>query len=195
MTNKSARVKLLTLSFGLFGCSYTHYTPQLLARGELFVRTGGYRGVQLWAGGKRIAGETTGYAGLPVYVKCVPNALRHARKARQFGISAITLTSLASASLLAGVVHQAVTSSFAPNTLEPDQNLTVFYGLASIVLLLTRDFILWPHATGHAIDAHNFYNDAIGSLGGTCEDPTIPPPSPPPLVPPEPEPIPEVDSE
>ena len=32
-------------------------------------------------------------------------------------------------------------------------------------------------ANGHAIDAMNFYNDAVGSLGATCDDLRYPPPA------------------
>jgi hypothetical protein len=47
-------------------------------------------------------------------------------------------------------------------------------------------------ANGHAVDAINYYNDAVGSLGATCADLTYPPPAgpappPPPLPPPPPQ--------
>jgi hypothetical protein len=35
-------------------------------------------------------------------------------------------------------------------------------------------------ANGHAVDAVNFYDDAVGSLGATCADLTYPQPTPPP---------------
>ncbi|MBV8201017.1 MAG: hypothetical protein JOZ15_10390 [Acidobacteria bacterium] len=55
-------------------------------------------------------------------------------------------------------------------------------------------------ANGHAVDAMNYYNDAVGALGATCDDLTYPraagpapgemPPPPPPLPPQAPPPPP-----
>ena len=47
------------------------------------------------------------------------------------------------------------------------------------IVLAATSRPLRNHGHGHAIDALNYYNDAIGSVGGTC---AVPPPaaSPPP---------------
>jgi len=34
------------------------------------------------------------------------------------------------------------------------------------------------HANGHALDAVNFYNDALGSSGGSCRNLSAPAPAP-----------------
>jgi hypothetical protein len=40
-------------------------------------------------------------------------------------------------------------------------------------------------ANGHAVDAMNYYNDAVGSLGGTCQKPAAALPQVEPTPPPE----------
>jgi hypothetical protein len=53
-------------------------------------------------------------------------------------------------------------------------------GLGLATVGLTFSIVSWRfknHANGHAIDAMNFYNDSVGSLGATCDDLVYPPPA------------------
>lgn len=157
------------------GCS-SRYVPTLTARGELTVQVSPYRGLEFWAGRKRIAQTATGYRGLSDYVYCVPLASAHARKAETLGKTALAFSALAAVSAMVGVVHSVVGLT-SPQVGDPQmERLYGLYGAFSVGLLTTRDWVLVPHGMGNALDAANYYNDAVGSFGATCKDPSYPPP-------------------
>ncbi len=151
------------------GCATTQYAPQLVARGEIQLGYDG--GFVMRAEGKPVASGLA-YRGLARYVSCVPEAHKHAQSAQNHGGAAIALSvlgvtfSLASIGSLAGLADQ------------QHQWTWLGSGLAAGALGLTLSAISWREknqANGHAIDAMNFYNDAVGSLGATCQDLRYPP--------------------
>ncbi len=151
------------------GCATTQYAPQLVARGELQLGYDG--GFVMRAEGKPVTSGLA-YRGLARYVACVPEAHKHARSAQNHGGAAIALSvlgvtfSLASLGSLAGLA-------------DPQNQWTwLGSGLAAGALGLTLSAVSWREknqANGHAIDAMNYYNDAVGSLGATCQDLRYPP--------------------
>lgn len=186
----AATVLCGTLAFST-GCATTQYAPQLVARGEITLGYDG--GFVMRAEGKTIASGLS-YRGLPGYVACVPEAHRHAKSAQSHGGAAIALSVLGvtlSLASLGGLVGLADTDH---------QWAWLGGGLASGVVGLTLSSISWREknqANGHALDAVNYYNDAVGSLGASCNDLRYPPaagpapleaPAAPPSSPPSPSP-------
>ncbi|WP_437620651.1 hypothetical protein [Sorangium sp. So ce1151] len=170
------------------GCTHGHtrYAPRVVARGEL---TASYDdGFTLWAGGQKVA-ESYHYDGLERFVRCVPEAREHARQASQSGRSATTLSTL-------GVVLGVGSLGGLSGLYFHDENeaaMGAILGLgvavaATAVVLGALSRPAKERAHGHALDAMNYYNDAVGSLGATCDDLTYPPPAgpEPPVPPPDP---------
>ncbi len=156
----------------LSGCSaVSQYQPRVLARGELTVR---YDEVfELWSGGKRVSRGLT-WTGLEDHVECVPLAREHARMARVAGQSALAF------SILGGTLGVLALGGLVGLADKAHQWEWLGSGLASGAAGLgfaIAGHALRPRANGHAIDAHNFYNDAVGSLGATCADLKYPPPA------------------
>lgn len=159
---------LLAVSLSM-GCATTQYQPQLVARGELTLRYDG--GFVMQAQGKPVA-EGLSYRGLDRFVSCVPEAHKHARSAQNHGGAAIALSvlgvtfSLASLGSLAG--------------LSDSNHMWAWLGggLGAGAVGLTLSALSWREknqANGHALDAMNYYNDAVGSLGASCQDLRYPP--------------------
>lgn len=166
---------VIALSGALLGCTSatTSYTPSVIARGELLLRYDD--GVELFAAGQPVASGPR-YHGLPAFVRCVPDAHRHAKAAQAAGTQALAFSvtggGLAIAGLggLAGLAYK-------------DRNDTVMAAffltgigvevLAVVFAAFARDAKL--SAMGHAVDAVNYYNDAVGSVGGSCSDPPAQP--------------------
>lgn len=155
----------------LIGCASTQYAPQVVARGELTLRYEG--GFQVYAGQNKLSSGLT-YPRLTEYVRCVPQAQEHARRARSSGLGAVTtavLGGLFGASGLIGLV----------GLVDQDRiGLWLGSGFALSTVGLTLSIVSWRlknHANGNALDAVNFYNDSVGSLGATCQDLSYPPPA------------------
>lgn len=152
------------------GCgATTRYTPQVVAPGELTARYDD--NVELWAGNERIA-ASWGYAGLPEYVACVPEAAQHAAAARRSGTTATALSiaggilGIASLGGLGGVAYIDKNPPLAGAWIGG----ALAVGATGIVLAAVgRGYK--NDANGHAIDAMNYYNDAVGVRGGTCKAP------------------------
>lgn len=164
-------IAALTLAAVVPGCATTQYQPAYVARGELTLRQGG--GLELWAGGQRVA-KGVRYRGLDTYVRCVPEAHTHARQARSHGAAAVTL------SALGGVFGVAGLGGLYGIYDRPNILPWLLGGVGVGALGLTFSLLSWrskSHANGHAVDAMNYYNDAVGSLGATCDDLTYPPPA------------------
>jgi hypothetical protein len=151
------------------GCATTQYQPQLAARGELLLRYDG--GFVMQAQGQTVA-RALSYRGLDRFVACVPEAHQHARSAQSHGGAAIALSvigvtlSLASLGSLAGLADTQHQWSWLGG------------GLAAGAVGLTLSALAWREknqANGHALDAMNHYNDAVGSLGASCQDLRYPP--------------------
>jgi hypothetical protein len=152
------------------GCATTQYTPQAVARGELTLRYDGQ--FSTIAGGQQVARGLT-YSGLEDYVRCVPAAREHARDAAENGRKAIAFSVLGAALGAGGLIGF--------GGLANQQNWVPWIagGLGSASLGLVFSILSWRaknHANGHALDAVNYYNDSVGSLGASCQDLSYPPP-------------------
>lgn len=158
---------ILVAGLAVSGCAGTLYTPQVTARGEITLRYN--HAFEMWAGGQRIASGLE-YGGLRNYVRCVPEAEGHAASAQRAGTAAIVLSALG-ASFGIVSVGGLVGPGVDPN---PD-HLSLWLGggvgvatLGTVMAGLSRLFK--NQANGHAVDATNYYNDAAGSFGATCDD-------------------------
>lgn len=155
----------------LGGCGSTVYSPQVVARGELTLSYN--HGFELSAGGRRVA-KGVSYRGLADYVGCVPQAQMHARSAQNNGSAAITLSVLGAVIGVSGLIGLIGIWD------EPNRWQWVGGGIGLGALGATFGGLSWRyknHANGHAIDAMNFYNDSVGSLGATCADLRYPEPA------------------
>jgi hypothetical protein len=155
------------------GCAVpTAYVPRTVARGEITLR---YRGAhfEAWAGGARVA-RGLRWRGLSNYVGCVREAKSHADEARDAGARALgfsvaggVLGGLALGGLLGTIDETNRWDWFSAGVAAGGLGL-IFVGVGR----LSRN-----GANGHAVDAINYYNDAVGSLGATCSDLRYPPPT------------------
>lgn len=174
--------RTLLLGIGLSSCllagcfsGQTQYSPQLVARGELTLRYD--NGIQIWSG-NRMVSESYGYEGLDHFVRCVPKAKNHAELAQANGsrASAFSTTGIVLGSVsfggLAGLYwydkDPAITAVFLGTGIAMAITGVVFGGISRS---------LKEAAHGNALDAVNYYNDAVGSLGATCDDLTYPQPA------------------
>jgi hypothetical protein len=184
---RSAIALVTVVAFGATvagGCAETNYAARVVARGELTLR---YHGAyEMWAAGQKVS-QGLGWSGLESYVGCVDAARQHAAEARKAGRAAIGLSA---AGGTFGVIALGGLAGFA----DPDRQwiwLGSGLGLAALgIVLAGSGRAMRNRANGHAIDAMNYYNDSVGSLGATCADLTYPPPAgpapeaPPPAAPP-----------
>ncbi|WP_438024255.1 hypothetical protein [Sorangium sp. So ce233] len=180
----------------LLGCSsgHTMYTPRVVARGEL---TATYdEGFTLWAGGRKVA-ESYHYDGLERFVRCVPEAREHARQASESGRSATTLSTFGVVLGLGSL--GGFSGLYFHDKNEAAMGVILGTGVAVAVTAVVLGALSRQgkeNAHGHAFDAMNHYNDAVGSLGATCDDLTYPPPAgPAPAPETAPEPAPQPGSE
>jgi hypothetical protein len=154
----------------LSGCSVatTRYDAQMVARGELILRYND--GYEMWSAGRPVT-HGVRYKGLPKFVRCVPLAHQHALEARADGTTAVTL------SVLGGVFAVGGLGGLAGLAFK-DENPSAMYGLllggvgmevlGLVLASVGRSYKV--SANGHAVDAMNYYNDEVGSLGGSCND-------------------------
>jgi hypothetical protein len=151
------------------GCSTTStaYKPTQPVSSEL--RLAYSDGVEVWSGNKQIA---TGhrYDGLEAAVACVPEAKSHAEAAHRAGVSANVLSGLSIGLAAAGLGGL---GGFAFE----DRNTTIAFlstGVALEVLAIVtgaQSLSQKARAHGNAIDAVNYYNDAVGYTGGCSGKP------------------------
>jgi hypothetical protein len=158
---------ILALAAALAGCGgVTRYTPVSAAPSEIVLRDDD--GLELRAGGGRVAAAHR-YQGLARFVGCVPAARGHALSAERDGATGMALTyagaGFAAAGLagLGGLAFQG----------KDDTAMIAFFSagigaevVGLVLVAVGRQFKL--DAMGHAVDAANFYNDAVGSAGGSC---------------------------
>jgi hypothetical protein len=156
------------------GSGVTRYTPQLRAQGELTLRYD--NGFSMTAEGREIA-SGNGWDGLTDYVQCVPEAKQHARSAERAGTAATVLSVLGGG---IGIASLGSLSGAAIYDKNPDLGgaiLAVGVGAAVTGVVLAAIGRNEKNvANGHAVDAMNYYNDAVGSFGGTCKKPAPKPP-------------------
>jgi hypothetical protein len=172
VTRSFLRAVALVLLFALApGCVTTQYGASVVARGELTVT---YRhGMRLSMSGTEVAHAPT-FASLPDVVSCVPDARAHALAARSSGRRA-RIFSIVGATLGLG--------AFMAFAALGDRDHAVGWALGGLGSgLMGLGFAIAGRrekgdAVGHALDAVNFYNDGVGSLGATCRDLTYPAPA------------------
>jgi hypothetical protein len=158
---------ILALAAAQAGCGgVTRYIPVAAAPREIVLRDN--EGLELWAGGGRVA-EAHRYKGLTRFVGCVPAARQHAVAAERNGAAGMALSYTGvgfAAAGLAGLGGLAFEG-------KDDTAMIAFFsaGIGAELVGLTLVLIarkLKLDAMGHAVDATNFYNDAVGSAGGSC---------------------------
>lgn len=148
-------------------CSQYQYVPRRLATGELSIRADRL-GTEFYTENNRvIASSFSGYVDLEDFVSCVPRATVHARHAKISYIVGSTLTGVTAAFGLA-------TSLLLGNKMYEH---SVWAGVVTAISL-GGSLSLRHRALGHAVDAMNYYNDQVGSLGATCREPTYVTPQP-----------------
>lgn len=159
----------------------TGYAPEHVGEGELTLR---YEKRMLVYAGRRPLTHGPVYRGLADYVRCVPRAHEHARYAERYGRARLGLAWSGGA---LGVASLGGLAGFAYLESDPTTAFALLgTGLATAVLgivLAGSSRSAGNHAHGNAIDAINYYNDAVGSLGGTCAAPVRAPPMPVPAPP------------
>jgi len=167
-----------TLALGLLaGCGHgvTSYAPQLRAQGELTLHYDD--GFSMSAEGKEVAAGN-GWNGLTDYVKCVPRAREHAESAETAGAASTVLSILGGSIGVASLGSLGGLAVYKEN--DPDLALSILgVGVAAAVTGVVLAAIGRNEknvANGHAVDAMNYYNDAVGSYGGTCRKPAPKPP-------------------
>ena len=159
------------------GSGLTMVEPRLLAPHELTLRYDNE--FQVWSPSGEVASGVR-YSGLRDYVGCVPDAARHAAEAESAGDTAVGLTV---AGITLGVGGMAGLAGLAYQD-KPDVMAGLLLGgigvevLGLVLAAVGRTYKV--DANGHAVDAVNYYNDAVGSLGGRCgargaEMPVAPP--------------------
>ncbi len=140
------------------GCAATAYRPSRTAPGELALRYDG--ALQVWSADRRVAQAPT-FDGLEELVACSPEARRHAEEARRDG-SRASILSLASFGLaVAGL------GGLSGLALHRDDRAMagllvggIAVEVAAVALAGSSLSAKWK-AQGNAIDAVNFYNDAV----------------------------------
>jgi hypothetical protein len=162
---------LCTCTVALSGCANTQYAPQVLARGELVLQN--HDGLEMHAGGRRIA-RALSWGGLDRYVGCVSEARQHALSAQRNGRASTALA------VIGGALGVAALGGFIGFADQPHLFEWLGGGVGAGVLgaiFAGTSHLLRNRANGHAVDALNYYNDAVGSLGATCDDLRYPPSS------------------
>lgn len=127
------------------------------------------------------------YNGLSDYVHCVPDAARHAQAAESAGDTAVGLTV---AGIGLGVGGLAGLGGLAYSEKPDVMAAFLLSGLGAEIVGLVLTAVGRTYkvdANGHAVDALNYYNDAVGSHGGRCGPNGAEMPQPPPqALPPSP---------
>jgi len=174
MSRAATLALLIALGGALSGCSSatTQYSPALIARGELLLRYDG--GLEISSAGNVVASHPH-YTGLEEFVRCVPKAARHARSASNAGTNVTVFSVLGGGMAVAGLGGIAGIAF-------KDKDPRVMWGLLGGGLGLEVLGVVFGalarvskiDAIGHAVDAVNYYNDAMGSYGGSCSDPQAP---------------------
>ncbi|MCU1277124.1 MAG: hypothetical protein JWM53_670 [bacterium] len=145
-------------------CAHTDYVPEVVARGELVLqqRRGG---LEMWAANQRVA-RSIEWRGLESFVRCVPDAQRHAQQARRDGRASLALA------IVGGSLGVASLGSLGGLADEPHRFdwLGAAAGAAALGAVAAGLSRLYRNrANGHAVDALDFYNDAAGSRGAACD--------------------------
>jgi hypothetical protein len=150
------------------GCTYApslHAPRYARARELVLTYDDGY---VLSAGGRPVA-KGYGFEGLTSFVGCVPAARAHARAAEADGAAVVPLQGVGATVAvgglggLGGIAFLGKNGSTAAALLLGGLGVQVL-GLA----LVAAGAQAKVGANGHAVDAMNYYNDAVGSRGRGC---------------------------
>lgn len=170
MSRSAARVALVSLLASALGCApaMTGYDPLHVGPAELTLRY--EKGVQVHSGRQHLTSGPL-YRGLAEHVRCVPKAYEHARYAEKHGRAR---RGLAWSGGAMGVASLGGLSGFAFLEEEPKTAFALLgagLGVAVLgIVLAGASRSAGNQAHGNAIDAINYYNDAVGSVGGSCAD-------------------------
>jgi hypothetical protein len=163
----SGAALLAAVLVGAPGCGsgFTNYAPRVLAPNELTLR---YENeFQVWAPNGMVA-RGVRYDGLANYVRCVPDAHRHAVEAESAGSSAVGMTVAGSVLAVGGL------GGLGGLAFQDDPAIMAAFFTAGItaevvgLVLAAVGRSKKTDANGHAVDAVNHYNDAAGSEGEGC---------------------------
>jgi hypothetical protein len=162
-------VRALTAALALLcACAPTSavYVPRVVAKDELTADYDGHR-FAVWARGGQVA-RGLGWRGLTRHVRCVPPAKAAAETAERAGARAIAF------SVVGGVLGGGSLTAFAAFA-SPRVDVRVGVLLGGVALaaigtvfaaLAYRDKNV---SNGSAFDAMNYFNDAVGSYGASCD--------------------------
>jgi len=159
--------RLLTVAaLALTSCAVpTAYTARLVARAELTLR---YQRLHFvaYAAGREVA-HGLRWRGLDAFVACVPDARRNAVEAARAGDRALGFS--VAGGLLGGLAPVGLVG------IADAQNRWAWLGSGIGAAVVGVVFAAIGRlernaANGHAVDAINFYDDAVGSLGKSCTD-------------------------
>ena len=170
MIRYCARAAFFTALVSAPGCApaMTGYDPVHVGPAELTLRY--EKGVQVHSGRQHLTSGPV-YRGLAEHVRCVPQAYEHARYAEKHGRAR---RGLAWSGGAMGVASLGGLSGFAFLEEEPKTAFALLgagLGVAVLgIVLAGASRSAGNQAHGNAIDAVNYYNDAVGSVGGSCVD-------------------------
>ena len=159
---------ILVLVVALAGCGSAHtaFRPVRVAPGELTLRYDD--GFEIWSGRGLVASGPR-YDGLTGFVRCVPDAERHAREAESSGLSASLMSGFS-----IGFAATGLGGLGGLYWLHKDNTTMAAFLVSGIVLevgaiaLGASSLSAKAEAHGNALDAVNFYNDAVGFQGAGC---------------------------
>ncbi len=147
------------------GCATSQYEATFVARGELVMSYDDK--IKMFAGRKLVT-TAPGYRGLADFVGCVEAAHDQARRAERHGTAGLVLSILGGSlgGLGAGGLVGLADGDHRWQWLSSGLVLAV-----SGVILAGVGRKLRLQANGQAVDALNYYNDAVGSRGLSCQAP------------------------
>lgn len=168
--SRCATIAAVVAAVTTAGCAIlpTRHAPQYAAADELVLSYQG--GYELWAGNSVVA-KGYRYDGLSDFVRCVPLARRHAEQAEAVGSIAVPLQILGVTATVGGIGGLTGLAYIGHDNRAAAALLGGGAGLQLIgLLLVAAGAQAKVSANGHAVDAMNYYNDALGSRGGSCRD-------------------------
>ena len=168
MSRALAPAILVLAAAGSTGCTYAPsiHAPRYAAPNELVLTYD--EGYVLSAGGRPVA-KGYGYEGLSSFVGCVPAARQHAYDAESDGAAAAPLQITGVALSLGGLGGLGGLGYLGSNDKAAAGLLIGGIGMQLVgLILVAAGAQAKVSANGHAVDAMNHYNDAVGSRGGAC---------------------------
>lgn len=190
MRRASVLVPVIALGVAVSGCGpvNSQYMPSVVAPGELLVSYHDRFEISSPSG---LVATGPRFAGLEHAVRCVPRARQHAGDAHSAAVTGTVLSALGGSLAVIGLGGLAGLAFMNKDKTLMGGLLGAGVGVEVLGLTLAGIGVSFRiDANGHAVDAVNYYNDAVGSLGGSCDPLPAPAPAPAPEPAPEPEPLP-----